>query len=498
MTKSAREIMEILEAYDLTRCAHSAAELAGCDEKTVIRYVAMRDAGGDPTHRPHRPKTIDPYLDKIEELVGKSRGRIRADVVHRRLLAMGFTGTDRSTRRAVAQAKDAWRAGNRRRYRPWIPEPGMWLQFDWGDGPRVGGRPTQLFCAWLAWSRFRIVLPTFDQRLPTLIACLDTTLRRIGGVPTYLLTDNPRTVTTDRVAGIPVHHPNLVAAARHYGCVVRTCEPYDPESKGGSEHTVKIAKAEVVPTSANLLDDYPGIVDLADACLEFCDRVNQRIHRMTMVPPAQRWALERGHLHPLPAEPFLTALGEERRVNDDQTIRWGNVPYSTPDGYQNTKVCCRVETDELIIVARTPTGLSEIARHRLSTPGNPVIVDAHYPHHPDGSQPRRPRPRPRSELEIAFCDLGEGAHQWLVEAAATGTTKIKTKMRRAIEVATLVGADRVDQALGLAAAAGRFEDADLTSICDHLAHHKPPTDLVIADETHSAQPGTQTWEGFGS
>ena len=26
-----------------------------------------------------------------------------------------------------------------------IPEPGMWLQWDWGDGPLIGGRKTQLF-----------------------------------------------------------------------------------------------------------------------------------------------------------------------------------------------------------------------------------------------------------------------------------------------------------------------------------------------------------------
>ena len=27
----------------------------------------------------------------------------------------------------------------------------MWLQFDWGQGPVIDGRPTLLFCAWLAW-----------------------------------------------------------------------------------------------------------------------------------------------------------------------------------------------------------------------------------------------------------------------------------------------------------------------------------------------------------
>lgn len=27
----------------------------------------------------------------------------------------------------------------------------MWLQFDWGNNPRLDGRRTHLFCAWVAW-----------------------------------------------------------------------------------------------------------------------------------------------------------------------------------------------------------------------------------------------------------------------------------------------------------------------------------------------------------
>jgi hypothetical protein len=83
---------------------------------------------------------------------------------------MGFAGDERTTRRAVAEAKAAWFAGRRRTYRPWVPEPGMWLQFDWGQGPSVRGRATLLFCAWLAWSRFRVVLATWDRTLGTLLA----------------------------------------------------------------------------------------------------------------------------------------------------------------------------------------------------------------------------------------------------------------------------------------------------------------------------------------
>jgi transposase len=498
MTKSGREIMEILEAFDLTGTAWSAAQLAGCDAKTVARYVAVRQAGGDPLARTARPRLIDEFMDKIEELVDRSKGRIRADVVHRKLAAMGYRGSERSTRRAVAEVKAAWQSGRRRRYRPWIPEPGMWLQWDWGEGPRVRGRRTQLFAAWLAWSRFRVVIPVWDQQLGTLTWCIDQALRAVGGAPTYLLTDNARTVTMDHVAGIPVRHPQIVELGRHYGCKVETCVPFDPESKGGVEATVKIAKADLVPSGANLLPDYRSFAELDEACRVFCDRVNGRVHRETAAAPAARLAGEREHLHPLPDEPYALALGEERLVSDDQTVRFGSVRYSTPPGHPGTRVWCRVAGEELVITARTSRGAAEIARHRLSTPGSPQILDEHYPHHPGGNGPRQPRPRPRTEAEAAFLGIGDGAQRWLTEAAAAGAQRIRSKMARAVELAAVVGTDKVDAALGLAAIAGRFAGSDLASIIDHLAAEREAGDVVIADEAHSAQPGTSGWARFGT
>ena len=43
--KSAEEIMNILEAYDLTGSYRDAAELAGCSHHTVARWVRARNAG---------------------------------------------------------------------------------------------------------------------------------------------------------------------------------------------------------------------------------------------------------------------------------------------------------------------------------------------------------------------------------------------------------------------------------------------------------------------
>jgi hypothetical protein len=489
--------MEILEAFDLTGCAHSAAQLAGTDRKTVARYVALRDAGADPAARERRSRSIDGFLAKVEELVDRSSGRIRADVVHRKLTAMGYGGSERTTRRAVAEAKASWRAGHRRTYRPWIPEPGMWLQWDWGEGPRIAGRRTQLFCCWVAWSRFRVVLPAWDQGLGSLTACLDRALRIIGGAPAYLLTDNAKTVTVEHVAGIPVRHPDMVALGRHYGCTVATCRPFDPESKGGTEATVKIAKADLVPAGANLREEYASFGELEAACREFCDRVNGRVHRESAAVPGQRLTAERAHLHPLPAEPYVLALGQERLVSDDQTIRFASVRYSTPPGHAGGRVWCRVHGSELVIVARASTGLAEIARHRLSTPGNPRIADEHYPHHPAGNGPRQPRPRPKTAGEVAFLGLGEGAARWLIEAGAAGAQRVRSKMARAVELAAVVGAAKVDQALGLAAITGRFADDDLPAIVDHLAVAGQAGQAVTADEAHSAQPGTSSWAALG-
>ena len=79
------------------------------------------------------------FLAKIEELVDRSRGQIRADKAHGKLVAIGYQGSPRTTRRWVADAKRRWRRQHGRRTRPWIPEPGLWMQWDYGDGPKIDG-----------------------------------------------------------------------------------------------------------------------------------------------------------------------------------------------------------------------------------------------------------------------------------------------------------------------------------------------------------------------
>src|SRR4051794_40001590 len=185
--------MEILEAFDATGSLRAAAELVGCDHKTVGHWVRAREraGGGLPVSVRARPR-VDGFAEKIEGWVDRSRAKIRADVAHRKLVAMGYQGSERTSRRAVAEAKRRWRAGNGRRARPWITEPGLWMQWDYGHGPEIDGRATTLFCAWLAWSRFRVVIALKDKTLPSVVMAMDRALRVFGGAPTYALTDNEK------------------------------------------------------------------------------------------------------------------------------------------------------------------------------------------------------------------------------------------------------------------------------------------------------------------
>ncbi len=328
--KSAEEIMNMLEAFDLTGSLRDAGELAGVSHHTVAGYVAARDAGVLSARPAPRRQLIDEYLDKLEEWIDRSQGKIRADVAHDKLVALGYAGSERTSRRAVAAVRGNYRLGRVRVHRPWVTEPGMWLQYDFGDGPLIGGVKTTLFCAWLAWARFRVVLAIRDKTSASVMAALDVTLRCVGGAPTYLLTDNEKTVTVEHVAGIAVRNPAMVAFARHYGVTIHTCEPADPASKGGSESTVKIAKADLVLKDTNLLEQYSSFAELEAACVVFCAQVNARVHRVTGRAPVDMLAEERTRLHPLPADAHTVAFGVTRTVAAKP--RWSHLRFVKSSG----------------------------------------------------------------------------------------------------------------------------------------------------------------------
>ena len=490
--------MEILAAYDLTGSLRATAELTGCSHHTVARHVAARDAGKPIAEPAYRGRVTDEFLPKIEEWVEASKGKIRADKAHDKLVALGYDGSERSTRRAVAQVRMAYRFGRVRVHRPWVTEPGMWLQYDFGDGPVIDGRKTVLFVAWLAWSRLRIVIALRDRTAPTVFAALDRTFRILGGAPTYVLTDNEKTVTVSHIAGVPVRNQQTVDFARHYGITVLTCQPADPATKGGVESSVKVAKADIVPKQTNLRPAYASFAEVEAACDAFMDHINNREHRVTRRKPAVMLEEEQPRLHRIPDTAHTVSFGLSRTVPDNTPmVTFENSQYSVPAFLLGARVFVRshgIGADEQVIVVHLGIdGPVEVARHLRARPGSPAIDDAHFPDHRQ-KVPGDYAIKARSVAQAEFLALGAGAHAWLLEAAAAGTTRMNIKMADAVALAKISGTALVDTALGEAATYGRFATGDLASILAATGSHGP---AHRADEGQSLAQGTSGWAAIG-
>jgi hypothetical protein len=172
--------------------------------------------------------------------------------------------------------------------------------------------------------------------------------------------------------------------------------------------------------------------------------------------------------------------------------------YSVPQVLLGQQVWVRAhgvgDREQVIIVHVSDTGPVEVARHRRATPGRPRLDDRHFPPAPAGLD-RAPRARTAAESE--FLALGQGAHLWLTEAAAVGTTRMRVKMAAAVATAKLIGGVQVDWALGHAAVNARFGEHDLASILDHHARSRTG-ELHRAGEDRSLTQGTGGWAALSA
>jgi len=215
--------MDILNAYDLTGTYRAAGELCGCSYQTVKKAVDDRAAGVSPATR--RARMIDDWRDLLETWVVDSKDKIRGDRAHDKLVALGYGGTDRTTRRALAEVKAQWRLGNTRCTGPGSPSPGCGCNTTSPTG--LWSRAARSCCWWRgrAWSRYRVVIALRDRTAPSVFAGLDRVFRIIGGAPTHMLADNEKTVTTGHIAGVQVRNRAAVTFGRFYGISLLTCAP---------------------------------------------------------------------------------------------------------------------------------------------------------------------------------------------------------------------------------------------------------------------------------
>ncbi len=440
--------MNIVDAYRETGSYRAAGALCGVDPKTVKRVVeraALNRFERLPARA--RARNTDGLAVLIAERVEKTEGRISAKRLLPSARAEGYGGSARNFRRAVARAKQQWRR-RRRQFRPWVPKPGEHLLIDWGkeDGLLV-------FCAVVAWSRWRFVRFASDERRSTTLRMLAECFELIGGVPQVVLSDRMGCLRQTTIAGLVVPHPDYVRFAAHYGFRPDFCEAADPQSKGQVERLVGYAKRDLM-VGLGPFSDPAAANEMAPA---WCGEVNGRVHSETCKIPAEQLRIERGVLRPLPGLRATIEAGVVRKVDRLATIRFGSARYSVPARLIGTQVRVAAEGREIVIVAAS----DEIARHPLVAPGEVAINDAHY----GGTRSAPVRAiRPRSAAEKAFLELGAAAEDFLRAAAAAGTSRLAAEIAGINDLAAAWERDKLVAALERATTYRRFGAADVSSI----------------------------------
>ncbi|MBE1609989.1 hypothetical protein HEB94_006837 [Actinopolymorpha pittospori] len=453
--------MDIIAAYREVGTYRGAAAMCGVSHKTVKRVIERQEAGGDvASEREPRGHNYDEVADLVAARVEATSGRISAKRLLPVAVAAGYAGSARNFRRLVADAKGQWRKDNHRGRRPGVWAPGQHLLIDWGVELGV-----HVFCAVLAWSRFRFVRFASNERAETTLGLLAECFETVGGVPTVVLADRMGCLRAGIVANVVVPTAEYVRFAGHYRFRPDFCEAADPQSKGMVERLVGYAKTDLLLPQAPL-----GDLSAANAAAaQWCQEVNSVRHSEIWAVPAERLGIERGQLGELPS--LRPRLGSAicRKVDRLSCVRFGSARYSVPTSMIGATVEVVTDTSPAasqtgggrLVILHPGTG-QVLAEHRLVAPGEASIIDDHY----GGPRPNVPARavRAKTQAEKDFCALGEPAQAFIKGAAASGNSRLQGELADIAALQAAHGRDAVLDALRRAVAFGRFKSSDVRSI----------------------------------
>ena len=463
--------MDMHAAYQEVGSYRAAAEICGTTDKTVKRVVAAATrvsspgSGGEPV--------VAHNYDAVSAIIAGRVARTAGQISAKRLLpvavAAGYAGSARNFRRAVATAKVEWRRDHHRGRRPGVWAPGDMLVFDWGE---IG--PLFVFCAVLAWSRFRFVFFADNLGADATMAALAQCMETIGGVPKTLLTDRMGCLKGGTVAGLVIPTPDYVRFVTHYGTRPDFCQGADPESKGIVEALVGYVKSDLmIPEELSVTD----LVGANAKGVAWCAEVNAQVHSEIAAIPIERLALERPLLGDLPSLRARIGKVAMRKVDRLSCVRFGSARYSVPNIHIGRQVELRVADGTVMIVF-----LGEIiAEHGIVAPGETSVSDQHY----GGARPAPNRAvRPKTPAEVAFVGLGPAAEAFIKGAAGRGVTTLAADLSDLCAMEAAHGKDALIAAVERAVEFGRFRAHDVRSILaagSGVPRPRAPGDALIVD-----------------
>ena len=341
----------------------------------LSRLAAMGQSGPRPAATPNE-ELLAPWADQIHRWL--TGDRLQMTRIHELLLARGCPVTYQSVRRFILTRN--WRRPRRITVRMEDTPPGEVAEVDFGrlgliHDPETGRRRV----VWgllvvLGYSRHGFLWPTFGQKLPDVIAGLESAWAYFGGIPKYLVIDNfpPGVATADPLH--PVLTRGFLEYSQRRGFITDAARARHPKDKPKVERGVPYARERFFKGG-----EFTDLADVRIQAQRWCSQVaGLRIHGTTRRQPLVVFQdEERQALLPWDGQPYEIADWREAKVHQDHHIQCQQALYSVPSSLcpPGQKVEVRVDSKLVRIYHRGQL----IKTHVRQPKGGRATDNADYP-----------------------------------------------------------------------------------------------------------------------
>lgn len=343
----------------------------GHDRKTIRKYLLM---GELKTHKPRevKAKILDPYKDyiksRLEEYGDMSAVRLLEDIQEQ-----GYPGKYTTVKNYVREIKRNKRIPAEYRYET---KPGIQAQVDWSeiDEITVDDAKRRLYCfnMVLGYSRMRYIEFSLDMTTETFIQCHLNAFQYFGGVTKEILYDNTKSVVLHRalISSDSTWNPMFEDFFRHFGFMPRLCKP----GKKGAKTKGKVERLiGYVKNNFYLGLEYETVTDLGNHAHNWLEKVNNKPHGTTKVPPYE--LLKEEKLQAFDEfSPYQIVRTEYRKISRDCYISYMGNLYSVPWQYAGLQAELRIQNRKMQVFVNGKNLCEHVCREGS---GNAVRIKEH-------------------------------------------------------------------------------------------------------------------------
>lgn len=339
--------------------------LTGLHRDTISRALA---AEAPPRYvRAPGGSKLDPFKEWVCEQL-----RVEPSVPSQRLRELagelGYTGGKSIFDDYVREVRPRFLV--RRTFQRTVYRPGELVQCDlWEPRELVPVGYGQTRRGWvvtveLCWSRVLAGTLVFSKETPDVLWGLRRGLERLGALPEKLVWDREGAVhagggrPTDAFAGF--------CGQLGVGWVILAAA--DPQAKGILERSHRFLRSNFEPARR-----FANEIDFQEQLDGWCDKVNQRVHRTVRAVPAERLAVERERMRPLPSRLPELDRREVIRVPQQPYLRVDRNDYSLDPAFAGRRVELRVSQAQVVAVVLDTGELA--CQHRRVFAGGLTITD---------------------------------------------------------------------------------------------------------------------------